>query len=155
MGPSRTWSPSSGSQRDGPDVIPGDLGRQAQPPQRRPADLYAWPTYRDPDSDAISGDLVPLGGSTDLLGGWFDAGDYLKFTHTTAYADALLWAMQRELGAAAPDALMPEARFGLDWLAKAWHPDSQRARPPGRHRVGRPEGHLSGRPRPVAPAGDR
>ena len=78
-----------------------------------------------PDSDAIDGDLVPTGGTTDLAGGWFDAGDFIKFSHTTAYADALLWATQRELGAAAPATLIPEARFGLDWLAKTWHADSQ------------------------------
>ena len=74
--------------------------------------------------------------TTDLAGGWFDAGDFLKFSHTTAYADALLWATQRELGAAAPDdARCPEARFGLDWLAKAWHPDTGVHGPPGGHRV--------------------
>jgi hypothetical protein len=112
------------SQRDGPDVIAGELGRRSSHLNDATADLYAWPTYRDPDSDTIRGDLVPLGGETDLVGGWFDAGDYLKFTHTTAYADALLWAMQRDLGTAAPDTLIPEARFGLDWLAKAWHPDT-------------------------------
>ena len=113
-----------GSQRDGPDVIPGDLGRQPSHLNDATATLYAWPTYRKAESDTISGDLVPLGGETDLAGGWFDAGDYLKFTHTTAYADALLWAMQRELGPAAPETLVPEARFGLDWLTKAWHPDT-------------------------------
>jgi hypothetical protein len=110
------------AQRDGPDVIAGDLGRKPSHLNDATAALYAWPTYPDPDSDAIDGDLVPLGGTTDLAGGWFDAGDFIKFSHTTAYADALLWAAQRELGTAAPTTLIPEARFGLDWLTKAWHP---------------------------------
>ncbi len=112
------------AQRDGPDVIPGALGRVPSHLNDRAAALYAWPTYPDPDSDAIDGDLTTLGGTTDLAGGWFDAGDFIKFSHTTAYADALLWATQRELGAAAPETLLPEARYGLDWLTKAWHPDT-------------------------------
>lgn len=112
------------AQRDGPDVIPGDLGRKPSHLNDSAAAMYQWPDYPDPDSDAIDGDLTPLGGTTDLSGGWFDAGDFIKFSHTTAYADALLWAAQRELGAAAPETLIPEARFGLDWLAKAWHPDT-------------------------------
>ena len=112
------------AQRDGSDVIAGDLGRKPSHLNDSTAALYAWPTYPDPDSDAIDGDLSPLGGTTDLTGGWFDAGDFIKFSHTTAYADALLWAAQRELGAAAPQTLVPEARFGLDWLAKAWHPET-------------------------------
>lgn len=112
------------AQRDGPDVIAGALGRQPSHLNDAHASTYAWPTYPDPGSDGIQGDLQPLGGSVDLAGGWFDAGDFLKFTHTTAYADALLWAAQRELGAAAPDTLAPEAQFGLEWLTKAWHPDT-------------------------------
>lgn len=112
------------AQRDGPDVIRGALARRPSHLNDASAALYAWPRYANPDTDTISGDLVPLGGDTDLVGGWFDAGDYLKFSHTTAYADALLWAMQRELGAAAPATLLPEAQHGLDWLTRAWHPDT-------------------------------
>ncbi|MCY7419669.1 MAG: glycoside hydrolase family 9 protein [Chloroflexi bacterium] len=112
------------TQRDGPDVIPGDLGRKPSHLNDRAAAVYQWPDYPDPDSEAIDGDLTPLVGRTDLAGGWFDAGNFIKFSHTTAYADALLWTTQRKLGAAAPETLIPEARSGLDWLAKAWHPDT-------------------------------
>ena len=153
MGPSRTWSRSSGPSATARTSSPGDLDRQPSHLNDATAALYAWPTYRDPDSDAISGDLVPLGGETDLAGGWFDAGDFLKFTHTTAYADALLWAMQRELGAAAPDDALPGGAVRARLAGQGLAPRHERARPPGRHRVGRPAGHLSGRPRPVAPAG--
>ena len=58
----------------------------------------------------------------DLEGGWLDAGDFIKFTHTTAYADTLLFASERALGGSSPATLDPEARFGLRWLAKAWDP---------------------------------
>jgi hypothetical protein len=112
------------AQRDGPDVIAGTLDRQPAHLNDATLQLYDWPTYEDRDSDVIVGDLVPLPGTTDLAGGWFDAGDFIKFTHTTAYADALLWASLRELGPSAPSALEAEARFGLDWLRKTWHPET-------------------------------
>ena len=50
-------------------------------------------TYRTPKVDgdgAFKGDLSPLGVRIDAAGGWWDAGDYLKFVHTTAYTDAVL-----------------------------------------------------------------
>jgi hypothetical protein len=62
------------------------------------------------------------GGPVDLEGGWFDAGDFIKFTDTTAYADALLLVARRSLGVAAPAGLDREIRFGLDWLRKACRP---------------------------------
>lgn len=110
------------AQRDGPDVISGVLDRQPAHLNDQSLQRYAWPTYENSDSDVIVGDLTALGETTDLAGGWVDAGDFIKFTHTTAYADALLWAAVRSLGAAAPASLVTEARFGLDWLRKTWHP---------------------------------
>ena len=83
--------------------------------------MYAWPQYVDPDSDVIVGSsLHRLGGPVDLEGGWFGAGDFIKFAHTTAYAGALLLVARRDLGARAPATLDPEIHFGLDWLRKAW-----------------------------------
>ena len=55
-----------------------------------------------------------------MAGGWFDAGDYLKFTHSTAYNDVLLFTSARLLGRRAPTALTTEARYGLHWLDKMW-----------------------------------
>ncbi|MDX6592244.1 MAG: endoglucanase [Gaiellales bacterium] len=111
------------AQRDGADVIPGALSRRASHLTDRRARVYAQPRYENADSDVIVGRaLRRIGGPVDLAGGWFDAGDFIKFTHTTAYAETLLLATQRELGSHAPPSLEPEIRFGLRWLKKAWRP---------------------------------
>jgi endoglucanase len=111
------------AQRDGADVIAGPLHRKPAHLHDATAQVYAHPAYEDPDSDVIVGDsLRRVGGPVDLEGGWFDAGDFIKFAHTTAYADSLLLVAQRQLGGGAPSTLRPEIRFGLDWLTKAWDP---------------------------------
>ena len=111
------------AQRDGPDVIPGELGRKPSHLNDRDLDVFAWPAYEDPDSDTIVGSsLRRIDRHVDLSGGWFDAGDFIKFTHTTAYSVGLLYLAARELGTAAPPALAAEARFGQDWLERAWDP---------------------------------
>jgi endoglucanase len=65
-----------------------------------------------------------IGGPVDVSGGWFDAGDYLKFAETASFDDTvLLWAL-REFPAGVGDAaaLRAEARHGTDWLLKLWDP---------------------------------
>jgi hypothetical protein len=112
------------AQRDGANVIAGQLRRRPAHLNDRQASIYAPPRYDGPDSDVILGrSLQPIGGPVDVEGGWMDAGDFVKFTHTTAYAAALLLVARRELGADAPATLEPEARFGIDWLDKAWQDD--------------------------------
>jgi hypothetical protein len=112
------------AQRDGADVIPGALHRRPAHLNDAHARVYEAPRYDGPDSDVIrGGSLRAIGGPVDVAGGWVDAGDFIKFTHTTAYASALLLIARRELGAAAPPQLEPEARFGLAWLDKAWQDD--------------------------------
>ena len=112
------------AQRDGADVIAGALDRKPAHLNDRAASLYAHPRYDGPDSDVIVGRaLRRIGGPVDAEGGWMDAGDFIKFEHPTAYAAALLLVARREMGAAAPPALEAEARFGLDWLDKAWQDD--------------------------------
>jgi hypothetical protein len=114
------------AQRDGGDVAAGPLHRKPAHLNDRTLSWYAWPHYENAGSDVIvGGALTPLGGPTvDLEGGWLDAGDFVKFTHTIAYADALLLASERALGASPAATLDAEARFGLRWLRKAWDPRS-------------------------------
>lgn len=61
-----------------------------------------------------------------LDGGWYDAGDYLKFTQTNAYATYFLlraWEANPDLFRGAKADLPAEAAFGLRWLLKTF-PDS-------------------------------
>ncbi len=111
------------AQRDGAGVIAGPLHRKPSHLNDKRAYIYAWPTYESEDSDAIVGSsLKRIGGPVDVEGGWFDAGDFIKFAHTTAYADDLLLLSQRILNSSASPALRAEARYGLTWLDKAWDP---------------------------------
>ncbi|MEV0611900.1 glycoside hydrolase family 9 protein [Nonomuraea sp. NPDC050404] len=84
----------------------------------RAASVYAWPEFTGPDTDQIKGGLTRIGGPVDVEGGWFDAGDYLKFTHILSYVDTLLWAAERD-GAPVPN-LRDEAAHGLRYLDKMW-----------------------------------
>src|SRR6185436_1811213 len=74
-------------QRDGPDVDRSILGRQPTHLADRSALVYRTPRYR---GDQLVGRLHPAGGSADVLGGWMDAGDTLKYAETGSFADALL-----------------------------------------------------------------
>lgn len=105
------------SQRDGADVTPGDLGRKPSHLTDRSATVYAEPRY-DKAGSRLTGALVPDGGPVDVSGGWFDAGDYLKFTHTASYATAELLLAERALPGT--PGLAEEARYGLGWLDRMW-----------------------------------
>jgi endoglucanase len=93
--------------------------------------------------------LTAVGSSSiDASGGWWDAGDYLKYVETTSYTAALMQIgvrdFPRQMGPAAP--LYPpappvsisfardsgagapvtsdftrEAKFGIGWLTKMWN----------------------------------
>jgi endoglucanase len=107
------------AQRSGRDVVAGALGRQPSHLNDARAGVYRTPRFTSGDVIADP-DLTRIGGPVDVAGGWYDAGDYLKFTHTTAYGAAVLLAAQRALGPAAPSALDAEARFGVGYLSKVW-----------------------------------
>ncbi|MEU8246693.1 glycoside hydrolase family 9 protein [Nonomuraea sp. NPDC048916] len=108
-----------GLQRDGADAPrgPSHLNDRA-------ASVYDWPEFTGPGTDQIKGGLTKIGGPVDVEGGWFDAGDYLKFTHILAYVDTLLWAAQRD-GKAPSPALRNEAAHGLKYLDKMWDEESK------------------------------
>jgi endoglucanase len=108
-------------QRDGPNVISGALSRKPSHLDDASASVYQWPDFASGGSDTITdADLTRTGVTRDVSGGWFDAGDFLKFTHTAAYGDALLFASQRALGSSSPASLGTEAHFGEAWLNKMW-----------------------------------
>jgi len=107
------------SQRDGPETIPGAMHRQPSHLSDASASVYRTPNYR---GTALLGSLVPTGEHIDASGGWFDAGDYLKFVETASFTDVALLYAAREYSAAFsnPAALLAEARHGTDWLLKMW-----------------------------------
>ena len=108
------------SERDGADVRPSVLDRQAANLTDEQATVYADPAY-DAD-DNLTGTLRRVGGPVDVSGGWFDAGGgYEKFAYTGAYADGLMLLAARDFPGRYP-ALAPEATFGLNWLGKLWDP---------------------------------
>ncbi|MCG8919160.1 glycoside hydrolase family 9 protein [Actinokineospora sp. PR83] len=107
------------AQRDGADVIPSIVDRKPAHLNDAAATVYEVPRYDETGSELLDDRLTPVGGPVDVSGGWFDAGDFLKFTHTTAYSTALLLLAQRDTPAGGPE-LAAEARHGLAWLDKVW-----------------------------------
>lgn len=107
------------SQRDGPEVIPGRMGRKAAHLGDASATVYRVPRYRN---GALTGPPTPTGEHLDVSGGWFDAGDYLKLTETASFVDVALYYAARDYasGFSDPSALLAEARHGSDWLLKMW-----------------------------------
>jgi endoglucanase len=116
-------------QRDGANQVAGPLHRKPSHLNDKHAAVYELPDFPHPNgSDTIRGKhltRVPSHAVINAEGGWFDAGDFLKFTHTAAYADVLLYASERALGSAAPPALGREARHGETWLRRMWHEKSR------------------------------
>lgn len=107
------------SQRDGPHVIPGPLHRSPSHLSDARATVYRTPVYR---GTRLVSPLTSTGAQVDASGGWFDAGDYLKFVETASFNDVmLLFTLRTQAsGVADPGALSTEARFGTDWLLKMW-----------------------------------
>jgi hypothetical protein len=75
---------------DGEDAVAGSLQRKSAHRKDASAQAHRRPHF-EADSDTITdAGLTRSGGRVDVEGGWFDEGDYLKFTHSTADADVLL-----------------------------------------------------------------
>ncbi|MEO3830191.1 glycoside hydrolase family 9 protein [Actinomadura sp. B10D3] len=105
------------AQRDGPDVVPTVLGRRPSHLADRAATVYQPPRYRN--GEMVSGLVsVPGAATVDVSGGWADAGDFLKFTHTASYSTAVLYYAYRAVPSE-PE-LAAEADHGLKWLDKMW-----------------------------------
>jgi endoglucanase len=111
------------TERDGPQFIPSALRSTGAHLNDSSAATYL--TTKTRSDGSFRGDLAPLGGHIDASGGWWDAGDYLKFVETTSYADALLLTGVRDfpaqMGSAASSSdFSAEARFGVEWLLRMW-----------------------------------
>jgi endoglucanase len=110
------------SERDGPEYVPSAL--RTAPGHLNDEHATAYSTPKVNGQGAFKGDLHSLGTTLDASGGWWDAGDYLKFVETTSYTVDLMLAGVRDfptvMGSAAPgsQSFTGEARFGLEWLMR-------------------------------------
>jgi endoglucanase len=112
------------NERDGRDFIASAL--RTAPAHLNDENAMTYLTPNANNAGSFSGDLTPLGVRIDASGGWWDAGDYLKFVQTTSYTDALLLLGVRDFPAQmGSTAWQDEARFGAEWLMKMWDDSTQ------------------------------
>jgi len=112
------------NERDGASYIPSALRSAPGHLNDETAMTYLTPKY-NAGSGAFSGDLTPLNVRIDASGGWWDAGDYLKFVQTTSYTVDMLLAAVRDYptqmnGGSSTGGFTAEAKYGTDWLLKMW-----------------------------------
>jgi endoglucanase len=105
--------------------FPAAHGRR--PPQRRKWNGVFESSFDKKDN---AGTLTATGAVIDASGGWWDAGDYMKFVQTHSYTVALMLIGVRDfpnqMGAGSSSSnFTAEARFGLDWLQKMWSDSNQ------------------------------
>ena len=116
------------NERDGANFIATALRTAAGHVNDQAADVYLTPNVNK--NGRFSGDLTPTGARIDASGGWWDAGDYLKFVQTESYTVAMMLAGVRDfpnqMGAGSGTSnFLAEARFGTDWLLKMWDDNSK------------------------------
>src|SRR5437667_6794862 len=111
------------NERDGPNFIASPLRTAAGHVNDQSATVYITPSTNN--NGRFSGDLKPVSPATviDASGGWWDAGDYLKFVQTTSYTLGVLLIRARDfpnqMGAGSSD-FTAEGKFGLDWMQHMW-----------------------------------
>ncbi|MFA3875652.1 glycoside hydrolase family 9 protein [Streptomyces sp. MMCC 100] len=108
-----------GTQRDGEDVLADATGREPSHLTDEQARVYEPPRTGPADDGATAGpEPAEAGDPVDVSGGWFDAGDFLKFTHTASYVVAQMLSTVRDTPSV--PGLREEARHGLRWLDRMW-----------------------------------
>jgi len=112
------------NERDGSDFIPTPLRTAAGHLHDARATVYSSPKFDS--NDNILGSLTPTGATVNAEGGWWDAGDYLKFVQTHSYVVALMLIGVRDFpnqmgGLSTTSNFTNEAQFGLDWLLRMWN----------------------------------
>ena len=116
------------NERDGADFVRTPL--RTAPGHLNDAHATSYLTPKTDSDGVFTGDLHPIGKTVDVSGGWWDAGDYLKFVETTSYTVSVMLTGVRsfpaEMGRGAHGAdLTAEAKFGLDWLQRMWDAKNQ------------------------------
>ena len=116
------------NERDGRNFIPTPLRSAPGHLNDSKAKVFLSPAFDDDDN--IVGSLVPTGATVNAEGGWWDAGDYLKFVQTQSYVVALMMIGVRDfphqMGRYSPDSnFTAEAQFGLRWLHRMWDDQSR------------------------------
>jgi endoglucanase len=111
-------------ERDGPEFIPSPLRSAPAHLNDENATVYLTPKVNG--QGGFKGELTSLGETINASGGWWDAGDYLKFVQTTSYAVEVqlvgLRDFPAEMGALSSRSdFTEEARFGLEWLLRMWN----------------------------------
>ncbi len=116
------------NERDGPNFISTPLRTAAGHLNDASATAYSSPTFNN--NDLIIGSLSPTGATINAEGGWWDAGDYLKFVQTHSYVVALMLIGVRDfpnqMGSLSTTSnFSNEAQFGLSWLQRMWNDSTQ------------------------------
>jgi endoglucanase len=115
------------NERDGPNYISSSLRTAPGHVNDQSAKVYLTPKFDKKDN---AGALTATGAVIDASGGWWDAGDYLKFVETHSYTVALMLVGIRDfpnqMGAGSTTSdFTAETKFGLDWLQKMWSDSNQ------------------------------
>jgi endoglucanase len=139
------------TERDGKNFIPNALRSEPGHLKDENAETYETPHLDDNDYNDNAPPKRPLVSTNlknmDASGGWWDAGDYMKYVETTSYTEALMeigvrdfpnqmaahaplnppappgaisFAGSSGVGAPLSSDFTGEAAFGLDWLMKMW-----------------------------------
>ncbi|MGO4880273.1 MAG: glycoside hydrolase family 9 protein [Bryobacteraceae bacterium] len=140
------------TERDGPNYIPNALRTAPGHLNDKKADVFETPPLNSDDLITTTGKpLTATGAIMDASGGWWDAGDYMKYVETTSYTVALEQIGARDFPAqmgaeapanpsAPPDSISyagtasgapassdftAEALFGIQFLKKMWNDNTK------------------------------
>lgn len=116
------------NERDGKHFISTPLRSAAGHLNDASGSVYSSPKFDN--NDNILGSLNPTGATINAEGGWWDAGDYLKFVQTQSYVVALMLIGVRDfpeqMGRLSTTSdFTDEAKFGIDWLRHMWDDSTQ------------------------------
>ena len=104
------------NERDGAAYIPSAL--RTAPAHLNDQNAMTYLTPHANQTGHFKGDLTPLGVRIDASGGWWDAGDYLKFVQTSSYTEDMLLAGVRDF----PGRWAPGRDVGFHRRGEVRHP---------------------------------